>query len=154
MDKKLKFLSVGSVARIEGPFGSFSYLKAKNDRQIWVAGGIGVTPFLNMARNLIVNKRDDLHIDFYYTTKTENEIVFRDEFERAAAVCPRFRFIPFAAEQYGFLTAEVIRKVSGDLSATDIFVCGPPPMMQSLKTQLRAAHVPKYAIHMEEFKLL
>ena len=151
---ELKYLNIGSTAQIEGPFGTFSYLKSENQKQVWVAGGIGVTPFLNMARNLRVNQRPGLQIDFYYTTRTEDEMVFRAEFDAIAAACPGLRFIPYISERFGFLTAQVIQDMSGDLHATDIFVCGPPPMMQGLKTQFLAAKVPRRLIHMEEFKLL
>lgn len=150
----LKYLNIGSTAYLEGPFGSFSYLKAEHNKQIWIAGGIGITPFLNMARNLAVNQRPDLRIDFYYTTRTEAEMVFKPELDAIAAACPGFRFIPYVSERFGFLTAQVVKDMSGDLQATDIFVCGPPPMMQGLKTQFLAANVPRRLIHTEEFKLL
>lgn len=147
-------LNVGSIAEIEGPYGSFSYLKGEYQKQVWVAGGIGVTPFVNMARNLRVNHRPGLQVDFYYTTKTDQEMVFRDELSEIALACPGLRFIPFVADRFGYLTAKVIQDTTGDLANTDIFVCGPPPMMNSLKSQFLAAKIPKHLIHMEEFKLL
>ena len=45
-------LEPGTAAVVEGPYGSFSSRDLPNDRQVWVAGGIGVTPFLSMARSL------------------------------------------------------------------------------------------------------
>src|SRR3989344_6819984 len=42
-------LKPGVVCRIEGPFGVFSYTKVESKKQIWGAGGIGITPFLGMA---------------------------------------------------------------------------------------------------------
>lgn len=48
----LMTLPPGAFADIEGPYGAFSYLNVPNVRQIWIAGGIGVTPFLSMARSL------------------------------------------------------------------------------------------------------
>ncbi|MDC1205402.1 FAD-binding oxidoreductase [Candidatus Pacebacteria bacterium] len=150
----LKDLNVGAVAKLEGPFGSFSYLKAHNKKQVWIAGGIGITPFLNMARNLKVNKRDDLEIDFYYATKTSDEMIFMDELKAVVTEYPNLRLIPFASEEYGFLSADIVTQVSGELHATDIFVCGPPPMMHSLTAQFALAKIPKRLVHTEEFKLL
>lgn len=151
---ELKNLNIGSAAEIEGPFGSFSYLKAKHQKQVWIAGGIGVTPFINMARNLRVNHRPGLQIDFYYTTKNDQEMVYRAELEETVADCPGLRFIPYISDRFGFLSSKVIQDISGDLTQTDIFVCGPPPMMRSLKAQFIAANIPKSLIHTEEFKLL
>lgn len=150
----LKDLRVGAKARIEGPFGAFSYLRAKNSKQIWVAGGIGITPFLNMARNLYINQREDLSIDFYYATRTPEEMVFYNELKTISEVYPNLRLIPHSSEEKGFLTADVIKSTSGGLTDADIFVCGPPPMMNSLKSQFSAAGIPKRFVHMEEFKLL
>ena len=55
----LKGLTPGARADIEGPYGTFSYLNVPNVRQIWIAGGIGVTPLLSMARNLDGSDRRD-----------------------------------------------------------------------------------------------
>ncbi|MCB9810833.1 MAG: ferric reductase-like transmembrane domain-containing protein [Candidatus Nomurabacteria bacterium] len=151
---QLKYLNAGATARIEGPFGGFSYLKGKCGRQIWIAGGIGITPFLNMARNLRVNQRDDLVIDFYYATKTEDEMVFYNELKAISEENSNISIIPHQSDEKGFLSADVIKSTSGDLSNTDIFVCGPPPMMQGLIKQFTAAGVPRRLIHTEEFKLL
>ncbi|MGH2805926.1 MAG: ferredoxin reductase family protein, partial [Actinomycetota bacterium] len=62
----MRSLEPGTWARVEGPYGTFSYLNLSNERQVWIAGGIGITPFLSMARSL-----DDprFQIDFYYSMK-------------------------------------------------------------------------------------
>ncbi len=50
---RLKILKKGTKVKIEGPFGKFSYLNfLPQHKQIWIAGGIGLAPFLSMARNL------------------------------------------------------------------------------------------------------
>src|SRR5215471_10958950 len=59
----LRRLEVGADAVVEGPYGSFSHQNVPRERQIWIAGGIGVTPFLSMARGL--GDHDRLDVDFY-----------------------------------------------------------------------------------------
>ena len=49
---RLPALRRGAVARIEGPFGKFSHHNCPNRKQVWIAGGIGITPFLSMAGTL------------------------------------------------------------------------------------------------------
>jgi predicted ferric reductase len=50
--RALRRLEVGADAVVEGPYGSFSHQNVPRQRQLWIAGGIGVTPFLSMARGL------------------------------------------------------------------------------------------------------
>ncbi len=150
----LKNINVGSIAKIEGPFGSFSYLRSMYKKQIWIAGGIGVTPFLSMLRNMKVNNRKDLNIDFYYATKTANEMVFRDEIQQISENNPNIRLIPYISDEKGYLNVGAIKELSGDITDTDIFICGPPPMMYSLTNQFEIEKIPKNLIHIESFKLL
>lgn len=152
--KELRNLQVGATALVEGPFGSFTYLYGTNRNQIWIAGGIGITPFLNMARNLRMNPQSGHSIDFYYSTKTAEEMIFLKELTEIAQVYPGLRVIPYNADQYGFLTMDAVQKLSSEIMGKDIYVCGPPPMMHSLIAQCQAKGVPKHLIHSEEFKLL
>src|ERR687897_215221 len=63
--RALRELEPGAEAVVEGPYGSFSHDGAGGAWQIWLAGGIGVTPFLSMARSL--DTEGGPAIDFYYS---------------------------------------------------------------------------------------
>ena len=59
---ELQNLSVGAEANVEGPYGAFVYSKTfrpNNKKQIWIAGGSGLAPFLGMVRDLGMLDRDD-----------------------------------------------------------------------------------------------
>lgn len=152
--KSLRNLQVGATAMIEGPFGAFTYLYGENLRQIWIAGGIGITPFLNMARNLRANKHTGHIIDFYYSTRTKEEMIFLNELNQISQEYPNLRVIPCNADEKGFLTMDAVALTSRSLEGKDIYVCGPPPMMHSIIEQCRAKRIPMNLIHSEEFKLL
>jgi ferredoxin-NADP reductase len=63
--------------------------------------------------------------------------------------------VPYVADKTnGFLDAAKIETIAGQLQDAHIFICGPPVMMQSLRTQLLARGVPKSHIHSEEFTML
>ena len=66
---------------LEGPFGAFLYLQAPSTRQVWVAGGIGITPFLSMARDLDRNERKNFDIELYYSVRNVTEAAFLEELQ-------------------------------------------------------------------------
>ncbi len=148
---ELKKLKAGASAKIEGPFGKFSYLEAPGREQIWLAGGIGITPFLSMARSL--KPAGGYRIDLFYCVRTMEEAVFIDELNEIARRDPQLRVIPFCTDIEGYLSAETVAKHCA-LAGKEIFVCGPPAMMKGLKDQFRKLNIPADRIHSEEFALL
>lgn len=149
---RLGELEIGTVARIEGPYGTFSYHHSKNKKQVWLAGGIGITPFLGMARSL--GESSDYEIDLIYCAKNAEEAVFFDELQRLAETRPWFRVHSFYSDEQGRISADTISKLEGGLKERDYFLCGPRPMMQSLKKQLKNYDIPDVLIHIEEFAML
>jgi predicted ferric reductase len=145
----LRTLERGAVAIVEGPYGEFSHRNVPNRKQIWLAGGIGVTPFLSMARSL--KDDEDLEADIYYAVETDDEALFLDELQMVAARHDGIRIFPFIREKVGYLTADKIAEMSGDLVGKDIMICGPPAMLENLRAQLIAKRVPGDQIHSEEF---
>lgn len=147
--RALRMLERGAAAVVEGPYGSFSHRNVPNRSQIWIAGGIGVTPFLSMARGL--EDDEDVAVDVYYSVEHDDEALFLDELETLAQRRVDFRVISVVREKDGYLTADKVEDASGGLAGKDIMICGPPPMLQSLRGQLLAKGVPAERIHSEEF---
>ncbi len=147
--RALRGLEAGAEAVVEGPYGPFSYRSVPNPRQIWMAGGIGVTPFLSMARSL--DDRDGPSVDFYYCVEREEEAHFVGELRAIASSREDFRVVLVPRDRDGFLTAERLAKEHGDLLSADVLICGPPAMIDNLRSQLRARGVSGERIHAEEF---
>lgn len=147
--RALSEVKVGQLVKIDAPYGSFSNRVVTAKRQVWVAGGIGVTPFLAMAQSF----DDSQVVDLYYSVKTKAEAVYLDELQKAAAAYKNLRPIPWVTDQAGFLSADGIYEHSKDLNDAVFMVCGPPPMMKALRAQLRAHGVANKNIHTEEFSL-
>ena len=145
------FVQPGMPAVIGGPFGRFSHEKAAG-RQIWIAGGIGVTPFLSWLRAL-----DDqpTHgpVDFFYTSASADKPYATEIGELAARhKMVQVHFIDSSRE--GHLTAgRVMAAVSGSPHAVSVFLCGPASMVRSLQAGLHHAGVPTRQIHREYFDL-
>lgn len=142
----------GAIAEVEDAYGRFSYTNFQNKNQIWIAGGIGITPFLSMARNLLADTY--FQIDLYYCVKNASELIEPSKLAEVAQLSQnRFRVIPYITKTEGVLTADIIESKSGSLVGKEIFICGPPPMMKALKSQLRKKGIPPSVIHSEEFAM-
>ena len=148
---KMKELLPGTLAKIEGPFGVFDYKSVKNKSQIWIAGGIGIVPFLSMARDLKMT--DGYKIDLYYCVKNEIEAVYLGLLQNiSASLNNNFKVIPVYSDQGFRIDADFVQKTSGRLSNnTDIFLCAPPAMIHALKEQFAFKGVGKNLMHSEEF---
>jgi predicted ferric reductase len=147
---ELKNLKTDDIAFIEGPFGKFSYLNHPNKNQVWVAGGIGITPFIGMARAI----RDETYkIDLFYSVSQKFEAVLLDELLKISAQHKNFRVIPWYSAEQGRISAEIITGQSQGLTGKDILLCGPVPFMESLRDQFLKLDVPRKRIHWEKFDL-
>jgi predicted ferric reductase/mono/diheme cytochrome c family protein len=147
--RALRSLEEGAEAVVEGPYGSFSHHGLPRRKQVWLAGGIGVTPFLSMARSL--RYANEPTVDFYYCVEHAEEAHFLDELREVGARRNDFRVSLVPRDQVGFLTAERLASETDDLAEREILICGPPAMIDSLRSQLTAQGVPRERIHAEEF---
>ncbi len=148
----LKKLKPGTIAEIEGAFGRFIPGRYNTSPQVWIAGGIGITPFLSAARNFNNNQPP---VDMFYSVKTKDELIDQTALaEYLPKTYKQFRYFPFIGEeQKGHLSASFVFEKSGSLKGKEIFICGPPTMMKGLRDQFKAMGIPNDKIHTEEFAL-
>jgi predicted ferric reductase len=136
----------GMPAVIGGPHGRFSHWKGTS-RQAWIAGGVGVAPFLSWLRALDGDLRHDVH--FFYTS--DGEPPFAEEIRRIAADHESLHVHLIDTSVTGRLTPEHVLAAVGDPSRLSVFMCGPTGMVRSFQAQLRLAGVPARRIHREHF---
>jgi len=142
-------LKVGDIALIEGPYGNFTMDHTNYKNQIWVAGGIGITPLISLANFL--PQGQGYNIDLFYCVKNENESAYIRNLEILSQANPFFKVHLFCSEQNGRIDADYIQNVSKFLSNKDILICAPLPMIRSLKQQFAEKDIPESLIHSEEF---
>ena len=138
---------IGDEALVEGPFGNFSFLNGSKN-QCWIAGGIGITPFLAFADHLPADYKATL----FYSIRDESENAIPKDLERLSKEKPNLTIIIWNNKERGFLTAAVAL-TDLDLATVDVFLCGPGPMVTSFRTQLDTLKVPHYHVHQEKFNL-
>lgn len=140
-------LEPGVEALLEGPYGRFDYREG-GDRQIWIAGGVGVAPFLSWGRNLAQDGTEPPTIDLYYCVHDHSDAVYREEFEALNRELPTVNVALVCSVEEGHLHVRDL----GDLTDTDIFMCGPKRLTEDLRRQLRGRGVPEARIHFEDFE--
>ena len=141
-------LKPGVPAKLAGPFGGFDYRKG-GSQQVWIAGGIGVTPFMSWIRSL--DDSPDREISFYYSVAHADDAVHLDEIREAVGRHQALSLHLVCADTDGRLTpAQVIGAIP---HGTDpwVFMCGPPPMMASFSNALQQDGIPSTHVRWEKF---
>ena len=145
----VKNLEAGMKAAVHGGFGTFNY-KDGGDNQVWIAGGIGITPFLSWVRDFENNP--DQNIDLFYSVRSQDDALFLDELQKVAETYPNFRIHLQRSSKDGNLTTEDIIRISDrHPEDIDIYMCGPIAMTEGFARAFKALSVSPSKIHYEEF---
>jgi ferredoxin-NADP reductase len=145
-------------AYVDMPFGVFTFLRHDAERLIFIAGGIGITPFMSMLR-YIHDRKLRKEVILLWSNKQEKDIAFRAELEEMATEMASLKVLHILTRQddwpgeKGRMNADKLKKHVGDFGKGEFFVCGPPPMMTDVQKTLSILGVPKRRIHMERFAL-
>ena len=134
---------------VEGPYGRFTF-GGRQQRQIWVSAGIGITPFVSRMETL-AKQPDGKTIDLFHATATR-DIQPIDQLRRLAESA-NVRLHVWVAAEDGWLTAERIRHDVPEWRSADVWFCGPVPFGKALRKDFLAAGLPSGAFHQELFHL-
>lgn len=150
---KMKYITPGTPALLEGPYGTFSLHNSKRAQQIWIAGGVGITPFLAMARSLKPGDKHHIHL-FYAADKLDDAVFMRELIAIRKMLPDNFEFNLVNKQWSGFVTADVVGKSIKNFAEADYFICGPPGMTAALKKGLTAKGVSEEHIFNENFSVM
>lgn len=150
---KLTQLREGDNVMLYGPYGEFTMSRFNNKNCLWIAGGIGVTPFLSMLSEERY-KCSSNSICFYYTYGKKDEGLFLNEINSLVTKTSNVRFYDWCSKEKKRLDLkEIMSKIN--LRALDaVLMCGPTPMMEGFKKQFLLAGVPEQKIVYENFSYL
>ncbi len=148
---KLGEIPVGTRVFAEGPFGVFTAESRVRPKALMIAGGIGITP----VRALLERMEGDLVV--LYRVASSGEIVFADELDRIAATRrARVEYVVGdhrSAEARDLLSPAHLEELVPDIADRDVYVCGPPGLVDRIVPSLREAAVPGRQLHVERFAL-
>jgi len=153
----------GDVVTVHGPFGRFSHqFHSAADELVFIAAGIGITPFRSMIR-YITDRAENRRVLLLYANKSAKDIAFCDEL----AACENrskgnLRVVHVLSRpdeswtgEKGRINIDLIRKYcNGDLTGKTFWICGPGAFTTMAIQALRDAGVIAEKIHNEAFCLL
>ena len=134
--------------------GDFLLPTDASKKLVFIAGGIGITPFISMIRTLLIlgEKRD---ITLFYSNKTEEEIAYKYVLEQAEKelgikvvhVLSDLEKISSSWQgEKGFITSEMIKDSLKDYKERSYFISGPPGMVAAYTTTLKDMGVSSFDI--------
>lgn len=144
-----ELLQVGDLVTVEGPYGCFAFAGGKL-RQIWVAGGIGITPFIARMKSLAVAP-DARTVDLFYSTAAPDEDFINRLQRDAEAAGVRLHVLVTARD--GRLDVARICTAVPDWSSADIWFCGPAGFAQALRDGFTAKGLSAADFHQELFDM-
>lgn len=162
--QRLANLKAGDEIFVWGPFGNFVFNPENHKDAVFIAGGVGITPFMSAFRyafdNDLTNK-----LTLLYSARTINSALFFEEIKQLESGNINFK-AQFAITDEDvpasilnakkcFIDLKMIwAAVDFDISRKDFFVCGPPAFMTAIKNCLKSMGVDDDKIHTEKFSML
>ena len=122
----------GDELRFTGPYGAF-HLRESERPILMVAGGSGMAPILSLLRTLAADGSGRM-VRFFYGARTEQDLFYLDLIREVGGALVDFDFVPVLSEEgEGFVHEAAGRHLeSGDMSDPEIYMCGPPPMIDAM----------------------
>ncbi len=152
-------VSEGAILDIAAPAGRFVFEESKHSAVTLIAGGVGVTPLMSLARSLTERSWPG-DIYFVFVARSPCDIIFRDELQRMAERFPNLHLHITLTDvkpednwqgATGRLTEQVLQNVVPTIVQHPAHVCGPGPMMDGTCELLRKIGVPDDLIFTEAF---
>lgn len=156
----LRTVPLGTEVGLDGPMGSFTLHKHVAKPGVFLTGGIGITPFLSILRQVA---RDELSYRLYlfYSNRRPEDAAFMDVLREVATIHPGIRFIPTMTDiskshwkwtgETGYINRDLLRKHLPNLQGPVYYIAGPPGMVSAMREMLAGSGVDEDDIRSEEF---
>ena len=152
----LKTMAPGTPMQLEGPFGELT-LPERTDRPIvFLAGGIGITPFYSMARYASSHALPH-RIALFYSNRRPEDAAFLDELSALTSTNPNFRLIPTMTDmehsgtpwngERGYIDAAMLERHLTGMDNPIFYLAGPLAMVSALRTAERERRIKRRHSH-------
>lgn len=153
-------LDVGATVYLDGAHGAFSMDRYQAPGYVFLAGGIGITPFMSMLHTM-ADRADPRPVTLIYADRAWDDVAYRDELDRlrerlALDVVYVLEEPPADWDgEEGMVTEDLLeRRLPQDDFERMYLICGPPPMMDAVHAALMERGVAQRHIQLERFALV
>lgn len=153
----LNTLNIGDEIKFAGPTGNFTLHADHSLPAVFIAGGIGITPFYSIIKHATEHKSPQ-KITLFYGNQTINDAAYFNELSQLQTINPHFTFIPALAlpdatwqGETGFITDTLLKKHIPDLDAPIYYICGSPAMVTTLQETLAEMGINEDNLKVEDF---
>ena len=156
----LRSLPLGAAARIEGPFGSLVLHRDSARAAVFIAGGIGITPFMSIVRQATQDQLPQ-HLRLLYSNRRPEDAAFLGELQQLEQRNKNFRLVatmtdigksnqPWIGETVS-IDGTFLKTAAGELAAPIYYVAGPPAMVTAMHETLNRMGIDDDDIRSEDF---
>ena len=158
--RSLKKMPLGTVVKMDSAMGSFTLHKNSAKPAVFLAGGIGVTPFSSIVRQAD-HDRAPHKLYLFYSNRRPEDAPFVEVLQNLEKTNPQFRFIATMTEmrrskktwngETGRIDQEMLSKYLNELRGPIYYVAGPPASVSGMRKMLVASGVDEDDIRSDEF---
>ncbi len=140
-------IAVGDTLGYTGPYGSLR-ARASEHSILMIAGGSGMAPILSLLRQFAA-ERCPRPVRFFYGARAEEDLFHLEEIAALGSELSDFRFTPVT----GRFVHEAVEEYldSREIAAPDVYMCGPPPMVEAAEAMLASVGLDEQRIYVDKF---
>lgn len=158
----LASLSPGDTLLLRGPFGDF-HIDDDDAEIVFIGGGAGIAPLRSMIRDQLSSHGRTSKVSFWYGARTQDNIVYKEEFDQLAENCPNFSW-HIALSNLGKddnwtgdrgwihdIVHEQYLASHPNVQMCRFYVCGPPAMLEAVLKLLKSLNIPEERVAFDDF---
>ncbi len=142
---------MGQQVWVEGPYGRFDFRQDRAPEQVWVAAGIGATPFVAWLESLVANPAQAPVVQLHYCVRNAQEAVFAERMQQLCAQLPSVTLHIHHSDVTGKVASDALLASAGPQAS--VWFCGPQGFGQALRNAMQRLGRGQGRFHQELFQM-